>query len=87
MKTEKYFIECGAIGIYTDCIKISKKEYEKRLLFLKSQLTSDDVEFPVTERVVSRVKDTYDVYTTEFQEGTTWIQLTKLVCKPGYCFK
>lgn len=87
MKTEKYFIECGGIALYTDPIKISKKVYEEKLSHLKSQLTADDVECPVTERVISHVKDTYDVYTTEFQEGTTWIQLTKLVCKPGYCFK
>lgn len=89
MKTAKYSICFDAIDTEL-CkeISLSKKEYERQMGFLLSQLLETaQNEYPMQYR--SRTDDYESVTVTRhiFTVGTADTTLTAMLCKPGYHFK
>ena len=90
VKTAKYSIGFNGYDTLTTKLEISKREYEAQFRDLTRQadeMKGAGSEFEITIRTHQRETNHTVETVTFFNIGTSDIILSKLECKPGYCFK
>lgn len=89
MKKDKYFIyfECCEVEMSKE-MEISKKEYQRQLQHLTSQLSeTKDWDTPMEVRINNFEDDKLKYEINRFDVATGSTYLKKITCKDGYCFK
>lgn len=90
MKTTKYYIQFENIEVAMSTqIEISKAEYNRQLNHLREQVIATETnEYPLEEKATEVCDlETYTKTIISFNCGCAYTDLTKIECKPGYCFK
>ncbi len=87
--TEKYFISFSGLDTELSAqMQISKKEFQRQMIFLQGQVGTPVIDDLVVE-YRSHLDDVGNVWQIRhyYTTGTAETELVEMHCKEGYCFK
>lgn len=88
MKTIKYTVYIEICENVICDMEISKKQYQEYIKQMEYNLFEETAETKAELITADRRNhETYEVQVTHYNVGASYIVLSKIECKPGYCFK